>query len=91
MGIKENIPLTPQHLVGSKSGISYMMWSMIYIVVGMVYFARPTFLYYYNQFMKREIPVVEISIWFAVFLLVNLMAAVLLYRRSMTLWNRKEW
>lgn len=88
--IKEPVSLTPQHLLVSKSGISYMLWSMVYIVLGMIYFVRPLFLYYYNNFRGQTVPYVEISLWFAGFLLLNVSILVLVYRRSLSLWNEHE-
>ncbi|MCP5103417.1 MAG: hypothetical protein GY950_08560 [bacterium] len=88
--VKDSVPLTPPHLISTKNGISSMLWSMVYIVAGMVYFVRPLFLYYYNRFREREIPVAEISIWFGAFLLVNIIMLVLIYRRSLSLWDRHE-
>ena len=88
--VEESVPLTPQHLVASKNGISYMLWSLIYIVAGMVYFVRPMFLYYYSQFLKRLVPTLEILVWYAGFMLLNLFLTVVFYRKSVALWRRKE-
>lgn len=88
--IEESVPLTPQHLIASKNGISYMLWSLIYIVAGMVYFVRPLFLYYYSQWTKRAVPIVEISLWFGAFFLVNLVLIFIFYRRSLSLWMKRE-
>lgn len=88
--IEESVPLTPQHLVASKNGISYMLWSLIYIVAGMVYFVRPVFLYYYNRFLQRPVPFLEISLWYGVFWLLNLVLLWTFYRKSISLWNKKE-
>jgi len=88
--IKETVPLTPNSLLASRSGISYMIWSMAYIVLGMIYFLRPLFLYYYNQFRGRTIPVLEISLWFGGFVLLNIFIMTVLYRRSLSTWKNKE-
>jgi ABC-2 type transport system permease protein len=89
--IKESVPsLTPQHLIVSKSGISYMLWSLIYVVLGMVYFVRPLFLYYYSQWSKQEVPIGEISLWFGGFFLLNLVLIGIFYKRSVSLWMKRE-
>jgi ABC-2 type transport system permease protein len=88
--IEEFAPLAPEHLITSKSGISYMLWSLIYIVMGMIYMIRPVYLYYYNKFFKRAIPTFEISLWFAGFLFLNLLLIVIIYRKSLSLWIKRE-
>jgi len=88
--IRETVPLTPNSLLASRSGVSYMLWSMTYIVLGMVYFVRPLFLYYYNRFRGYPVPVLEISLWFAAFVLLNIFIMAVLYRRSLSTWNKKE-
>lgn len=88
--VEESVPLTPQHLVGSRYGISFMIWSLVYIVAGMVFFLRPTFLYYYHHYITHSVPVYEISLWFAAFWLLHLLAAMFFYKRSIGLWQKKE-
>lgn len=88
--IEDTVPLTPQHLLVSKNGIAYMLWSSIYIVLGMVYFLRPLFLYYYYRTTERPIPAFRISLWFVVFILINIAGMILLYRKSLSLLRKKE-
>lgn len=88
--IKETVPLTPNSLLASRSGISYMLWSLTYIVLGMIYFLRPLFLYYYNRFREQPIPVFEISLWFGGFVILNIAIMTVLYRRSLSTWKNKE-
>jgi ABC-2 type transport system permease protein len=88
--IEETVPLTPQHLLVSKNGIAYMLWSSVYIVLCMVYFLRPLFLYYYHRTIERPVPVFEILVWFGGFVVVNIGLMVLLYRKSLTLLRKKE-
>jgi ABC-2 type transport system permease protein len=88
--IQETVPLTPQHLVTSRSGISYMLWSAVYVVAGMIYFVRPFFLYHFNRFLQRPIPYLEISLWFVGFLLINSIMIVFFYKKSVSIWNKKE-
>jgi ABC-2 type transport system permease protein len=88
--IEETVPLTPQHLLVSRSGISYMLWSAIDIVVGMIYFVRPLFVFYFSRFAKRAVPTFEISLWFGGFLLVNAALMIMFYRKSVSLWNKRE-
>lgn len=88
--IEDTVPLTPQHLLVSKNGIAYMLWSSLYIVAGMVYFLRPLFLYYYHRAVGRSVPMVEIGLWFAGFILVNIVLMIILYRKSLSLLEKKE-
>jgi ABC-2 type transport system permease protein len=82
--------LSPQHLLVSKQGVSYMLWSLVYVVGCMFYFVRPLFLFYYNNFRKTPVPFPEISLWFLGFVLVNLLFSLFFYRRSLKLWLRRE-
>lgn len=88
--IKESHSLSPQHLIVSKPGMSYMLWSLVYVVGSLFYFVRPLFLYYYNTFRNSQIPFREISIWFLGFMLVNLFIARYFYRRCLRLWLQRE-
>jgi ABC-2 type transport system permease protein len=88
--VDESVPLTPQHLILSRSGISYMLWSMFYTALGMVYLVRPLFLYYYTKWTKLPVPVLEISIWFGVFIPANIALFALFYKKCSSIWNNKE-
>jgi ABC-2 type transport system permease protein len=88
--IQETVPLTPQHLVMSRSGISYMLWSTVYVAAGMIYFVRPFFLYHFNRFVHHPIPYLEISLWFVGFLVINSIMIVFFYKKSISIWNNKE-
>jgi ABC-2 type transport system permease protein len=88
--IRESVPLTPQHLLISKSGIYYMLWSLIYIIAGMAYFVRPLFLFYYSRFRRLAAPTFEISLWFGGFVLLNLVLMALFYRKTVTSWKNRE-
>jgi len=90
MKVESTVPLSPQHLVISRSGISYMLWSLVYIAAGMVYFVRPMFLFYYSQWVKRPVPFFEITVWYVGFVVLNILFMVILYRRSLSTWKRKE-
>jgi ABC-2 type transport system permease protein len=88
--IRESVPLTPHHLLMSRSGISYMLWSLVYIAAGMVYFVRPLFLYHYSRFLRRPVPLLEISLWFAGYLAINGVLLAFFYRKSLAAWRKKE-
>jgi ABC-2 type transport system permease protein len=92
LGIETNEtnPLSPEHVIVSKQGISYMLWSMIYLVGGMIVLARPIGAYYWRHFTRQPIPYAEITAWFLGFLLVNLVLIVWYYRRGMKLWLARE-
>ena len=90
LSIKESVPLSPQHLLVTKQGISYMLWSFAYIIGSMFYFVRPLFIFYYSTFRHRDVPFVEIGLWFAGFFLLNIIAIVFYYRRGRKLWLERE-
>ncbi len=88
--VDESVPLTPQHLVASRYGIAYMLWSMLFIVVGMIYFVRPLFLYYYSKWAKVPVPVLEITLWYSAFVLINIALFIIFYKKCISSWNKKE-
>lgn len=88
--VPDSTPLSPQHLIVSRSGISSMLWSLSYIVLCMIYFIRPSFLYYFNTFRKRSIPEMEIALWFIGFIVLNTVLLIYLYRKSLVLWKSKQ-
>jgi ABC-2 type transport system permease protein len=92
LGIETNEtnPLSPEHVIVSKQGISYMLWSMIYLVGGMIVLARPIGTYYWRYFTRQPIPYAEIAAWFAGFLLVNFALIVYYYRKGKRLWLARE-
>ncbi len=92
LGIETNAtnPLSPEQVILSKQGISYMLWSMIYVVGGMLFLARPVGIYYWNFFTRRAIPRAEIAAWFAGFLLVNAALTAFYYRRGKKYWLARE-
>jgi ABC-2 type transport system permease protein len=88
--IREISPLSAQHVIVSRQGISFMLWSMIYLTLCLLALARPVFLFYSRSFLKRGVPVIEIGAWFAAFVLINLLAAALLFRSGMQVWLQRE-
>lgn len=89
--LSDQVPLSPQHLIVTKPGILFMLWSMVAIFASMVYFVRPLFVYYYNFFLKREIPVWEILLWFLGFIVLYILLTIPLIRSSLKTWRRKEY
>ncbi|MCU0276000.1 MAG: hypothetical protein MUF02_03955 [Acidobacteria bacterium] len=92
LGIETNEtnPLSPEHVIVSKQGISYMLWSMIYVVGGMLFLARPVGVYYWRLFTRQAIPYLEIAAWFAGFLLLNAFLTWVFYRKGKRLWLARE-
>jgi ABC-2 type transport system permease protein len=92
LGIETNEtnPLSPEHVIVSKQGISYMLWSMIYLVGGMLLLARPVGIFYWHRFTREPVPYVEIAAWFCGFLLVNAFLTWRYYRRGQRLWLARE-
>ena len=82
--------ISPQHLIVSRPGISYMLWSLFCIVAGMVYFIRPLFLYFYHQYKMDFVPFFEIGLWFGGFLVIMAISCILLYRKGQKLWINRE-
>jgi len=92
LGIETNEtnPLSPEHVIVSKQGISYMLWSMIYLVGGILMLVRPVGLYYWQRFTRQAVPYAEISAWFAGFLLLNAVLIAYYYRRGRRAWMARE-
>jgi ABC-2 type transport system permease protein len=92
LGIETNEtnPLSPEHVIVSKQGISYMLWSMIYLVGGLLVLARPVAVYYWHRFTHEPVPYVEIGAWFSGFLLANSALIAYYYRRGKKLWLARE-
>jgi hypothetical protein len=92
LGIETNVtnPLSPEHVIVSKQGISYMLWSMIYLVGGMLLLARPVGAYYWNLYTHQAVPYAEIVAWFAGFLVINSILIVYYYRRGRREWLARE-
>ena len=88
--IKGSAVLTPQHLIVSRSGISYMLWSLLIIVLSMIYFIRPLFIYYFNLYRMRSVPFIEIFIWFSGFVLLMVFIGRFFCRRSLIMWLKRE-
>jgi hypothetical protein len=92
LGIETNEtnPLSPEHVIVSKQGISYMLWSMIYLVGGLLFLARPVGIYYWHRFTHAAVPTAEIGAWFAGFLVINSVLIVYYYRRGKREWLARE-
>jgi hypothetical protein len=92
LGIQTNElnPLSPQHVIVSKQGIMYMLWSMIYLVLGLLFMVRPVVIYYWHHFLKDAIPYGEVAAWFLAFEIINLALIVFYYRRGRKLWLARE-
>ncbi len=86
----ETNPLSPEHVIVSKQGIAYMLWSMIYVAGSVLFLARPVALYYWWQVTRNAVPVAEISAWFAGYWAVNAALIAFFYRRGMRLWMNRE-
>jgi ABC-2 type transport system permease protein len=92
LGIETNEtnPLSPEHVIISKQGISYMLWSMIYLVAGILLMIRPVSVFYWHSFTHEAIPYVEIAAWFAAFMLINAALIAYHYRKGKRLWLARE-
>jgi len=88
--IQSSKPLSPQHLIASRPGIMYMLWSLVYIILGQIYFIRPTYLYYINSQLSRPVPYLEIILWFSGYVIINLVLIYHFLKRSRRLWLKKE-
>jgi len=92
LGIETNEtnPISPEHVIVSKQGISYMLWSMIYLVGGMLFLVRPVGVYYWHRYTRGTVPYAEIIAWFTGFLLVNFALIAHYYRKGRRLWLARE-
>jgi hypothetical protein len=92
LGIETNEtnPLSPEHVIVSKQGIAYMLWSMIYVVGSLLFLARPVGIYYWHCYTHESVPAAEIAAWFAGFLLLNVLLTLRHYRRGMRAWMARE-
>ncbi|MCX6557791.1 MAG: hypothetical protein NTW95_10240, partial [Candidatus Aminicenantes bacterium] len=92
LGIETNEtnPISPEHVIVSKQGISYMLWSMIYLVGGMLFLVRPVAVFYWHRYTRGTVPYAEISAWFSGFLLVNAVLIWHHYRKGRRLWLARE-
>jgi hypothetical protein len=92
LGIETNEtnPLSPEHVIVSKQGISYMLWSMIYLAGGMLFLVRPVGIYYWTRYTRAAVPYAEIAAWFAGFLIINLILIAYYYRRGRREWLARE-
>lgn len=88
--IRDFSAVTPQHLIVSKPGIAYMLWSLLAIVLGMVYFVRPLFLYYFNLYKMKPVPYGEIFIWFLGFVVIHYLLGRSFYLKSQNIWLKRE-
>lgn len=88
--IKGSKALSPQHLIVSREGISFMLWSLTYIGLSIMYMIRPLYIYYFHMFTGKDIPYGEISLWIAGFLLVNFLLIYYFYREMREEWREKE-
>jgi ABC-2 type transport system permease protein len=88
--VNESIPLSPQHLIVSKAGFSYMLWGLAFVVFSMIYFIRPLFIYFFSLLKKEPVPVLEIVLWFVGFLVINFLLTGIIYKKCQKLWNKRE-
>jgi ABC-2 type transport system permease protein len=92
LGIETNEtnPLSPEQVIGSKQGIMYMLWSMIYLVAGILFLIRPVGVYYWHSYTHEAIPYMEIAAWFGSFLLINWALIAYNYNKGKRLWLARE-
>jgi len=82
--------LSPQHLITTREGISFMLWSLVYIVLSLIFMIRPLFLYFYARFTRRIIPIGEILLWIGAFFLINFLLIYIFSRVIKRGWLKKE-
>ncbi|MEN8223265.1 MAG: hypothetical protein ABFR36_08405 [Acidobacteriota bacterium] len=88
--LKGSKQLSPQHLITTREGISFMLWSLVYIVLSLIFMIRPLFLYFYARFTGKVIPIGEISLWIAAFFLINFLLIYIYSRVLKKGWSEKE-
>ncbi|MCK5003964.1 MAG: hypothetical protein KAS21_02705 [Candidatus Aminicenantes bacterium] len=82
--------LSPQHLITSREGISFMLWSLVYIVLSLIFMIRPLYLYFFAKFTRRIIPIGEISLWITAFFLINFLLIYIFSRIMKKKWFERE-
>lgn len=88
--VPERAAVSPQHALLSRAGVAYMLISLGFVVLCLVYQVRPYFLYYYSRFIHETPPWTEIAIWFTAFPLLLSLAAAWLYRRTVHRWEQRD-
>ncbi len=88
--LKGSRQLSPQHLITSREGISFMLWSLVYIVLSLIFMIRPLYLYFYAKFTRKMIPIGEISLWIAAFFLINFLLIILFSANMKKNWRERE-
>lgn len=84
-------PLSVQHVVVSRQGIAYMLWSLVAVVGALALFVRPVLLYYWTQFRGEPAPLGEIAAWYGGYWLLCLGLAASLHRSARRHWEEKEY
>ncbi len=88
--IKGSKQLSPQHLITTREGISFMLWSLVYIILSLIFMIRPLFLYFYAKFTRGVVPLGEIFLWIAAFFLINFLLIYIFSRVMRKGWSEKE-
>lgn len=88
--IKGSKQLSPQHLITTREGISFMLWSLVYIVLSLIFMIRPLYIYFFARFTGRVIPAGEISLWIAAFFMINFLLIYIFSRSMKRGWSERE-
>ncbi len=82
--------LSPQHLITTREGISFMLWSLVYIAMSLIFMIRPLYVYFFAKFTGRAIPIGEISLWIFTFFMTNSLLIYLFYKSMKKKWSGRE-
>lgn len=83
-------PPSPQQAIMSRPGLSYMLWSMVFVVACLAYQIRPLFLYYYSRMAHHPLPLGEFLLWMGLYPLICAGLTAVAMRRSQRRWERRE-
>jgi ABC-2 type transport system permease protein len=91
LAVDPRVPLSPQHLIVSRQGIAFMLWGLVYIILSLIYFIRPFFLFYYSRHIGQPVHWTEIAIWFGGFWLLHFVVVWMLLKKMIRLWVHQDY
>lgn len=90
IGLCRESAVSPQHLIVSRQGISYMTTTFFHTLLMLLFFSRPLFLYYRSLYRRVPPPGTEIFAWLAVAVSINLLLTLILLRNYRKRWLELE-
>lgn len=91
LGIEGSEALSPQHVVISRKGISYMLLSMIYFISALAVLARPFYLVIYARFQHSLFLTPEMISWLLLFVSVHAIFGWRMFKKAEKIWLEREY